>query len=63
MFSAKHRFENERVAHVSARDPDVTRLGRDEPSSVLGFAKQRAEASAAIEAGQAQPVNRAVAPH
>ena len=61
MFSAKHRFENERVAQVSARDADVTLLRRYQPSPVLGFAKQRAEARAAVEAGQAQPVDRAVA--
>ena len=43
MFSAKHRLKNERVAQVSARDADVTRLRRYQPSPVLGFAKQRAK--------------------
>ncbi len=58
----ENRFEDQRVADVSSCDPDVILRGRDQPPSVVRLAKQRAKARGAVETGQAQPVDRAVAP-
>ena len=61
MVGLERRLQNERVAEIAARDANVARLGRDWPSSVPSFAKQRRETRRAVEARQAQPVYRTVA--
>ena len=56
------RLQDQSVAQVSPRGLDLALRRRDQPASVLGAAKERGKARAAVETGQAQPVDRAVAP-
>ncbi len=62
------RLEDERAGPVAPLDPQaaaaraVGRRRRDLPASVRAIAEQRGEARTRVEAGQAQPVDRAVAP-
>ena len=58
----EHSFENERVVQVAPGDLNVIVFRRrNQPSSVLRAAEQRGKTGAAVEAGQAQPIDRAVA--
>ena len=52
----------ERVVEVSPRDLNIVVRRRDQPSSVLRPAEERGKTRGAVETGQAQPIDRAVAP-
>ena len=58
----ENRFEDQSVAQIPSCDLNVILRGRDQPSSMLRAPKKRAKTRAAVEAGQAQPVDRAVTP-
>jgi hypothetical protein len=62
MRSGKNRFEDQSVVEVAASRLNVVLPRRDQPPSVLRAAKKRAKACRAIETGQAQPIDRTVAP-
>jgi hypothetical protein len=62
MRGCENRFEDQSVAEIPSCDPSVILRRRDQPPSVLRAAKQRGKTRGAVEAGQAQPIDRAVAP-
>ena len=55
------RLEHEGVVDVAAGRDRVRVGGREQPPTVLRGAEQGREAGARVEAGQAQPVDRAAA--
>src|SRR5208337_3280255 len=40
-FGPEYGFQNERVAAIAPRDPEVLSRGRDQPPSMLGLAEKR----------------------
>src|SRR5690606_11444305 len=61
-FGLEGGLENRRLAAIAATRPPDRLPWRDQPAAVLRRTEQRGEAGARIEAGQAEPVDGAVAP-
>jgi hypothetical protein len=60
-FSFKTGFKNQRIAAITSCRASSACNRCDQPSAVSRFAKQSSETGRAVEPGQAEPINRAVA--